>query len=153
MLQKRLLREQFEARQAGNPQSLDLQTLIDLMKQLRFFFHKDQDSAKLVWVSQHVIKSSSSIMKQCETERTLVYSLAQFFNLSLHYLADTVTSAETKGSHWRVLEIFLNAQTWHKTIGAKAADNILGFIFGILSKKGKRIHYENLLQRLMLRVL
>ena len=135
-LQKQLLRAKFESIQSGNPQNISLHILTELMKQLRFFFDKEQDTAKLVWVSQLVMKNSSSIMKQCEVERTLVFSLAQFFNLTLHYMADTVRSSESKGSHWRVLEIFLNAQNWHKTVGNEAADSILGFIFGILSKKG-----------------
>jgi hypothetical protein len=108
------------------------------MNHLRFFFDKEKDAVKLVWISQLIIKNSVNIMKQCEVERTLVFSIAHFLNLTLQYISNTIasSSSEIKGSHWRILEIFLNAQGWRLNVDIQTADNILGFIFGILSKKG-----------------
>lgn len=108
------------------------------MNNLKFFFDKDKDSNKLVWISQLVIKNSSNIMKQCEIEKSSTYSLAQFLSLTLCYISDTISisTGESKGSHWRVLEIFLNAHGWSQAVGVQTADRILGSIFFFLSRKG-----------------
>lgn len=137
-IQKQLLRQEFEFIQSNNQQNVNIETLSKLMNHLRFFFDKEKDAGKLVWISQLIIKNSVHIMKQCEVERTLVFSIAHFLNLTLQYISNTIasTSYEIKGSHWRILEIFLNAQGWRLNVDIQTADNILGFIFGILSKKG-----------------
>lgn len=137
ILQKNLQRQEFELIQNSSLQNVDVETLVSLMTRLKFFFNKDQDSAKLVWMSQLVIKNSSSIMKHCETKRAFAFSLAQFFSLILHYICDTLSSSESKGSHWRVLEIFLNSRSWQKILSVQTADEILGHIFGMLAHKGK----------------
>jgi len=138
-MQKQLLRQEFEFIQSNNQQNVNIETLSKLMNHLRFFFDKEKDAGKLVWISQLIIKNSVHIMKQCEVERTLVFSIAHFLNLTLQYISNTIasTSHEIKGSHWRILEIFLNAQGWRLNVDILTADNILGFIFGIMSKKGK----------------
>ncbi len=111
------------------------------MNNLKFFFDKEQDANKLVWLSQLVIKNSSSIMKQCQTEKPFTFTIAQFLGLTLCYISDTIVSqtGDSKGSHWRVLEIFLNAQGWHQAVGVQTADAILGSIFFFLSRKGNSI--------------
>lgn len=108
------------------------------MNNLKFFFDKDKDANKLVWVSQLVIKNSPNIMKQCLAEKPFTFSLAQFLSLTLCYISDSIgfSTGESKGSHWRVLEIFLNAQGWHQVVGIQPADVILGSIFFVLSQKG-----------------
>lgn len=78
-------------------------------------------------------------MKQCLAENQLTFSLAQFLSLTLGYISDTLDSpsSENKGSHWRVIEIFLSPQNWQQNVGVEAADVILGAIFFFLSGKGE----------------
>lgn len=135
-IQRELLRQEFEFIQSKNPQNVTIQLLTKLMNHLRFFFDKDKDSGKLIWLSQLIIKNSVQLMKESEVEPLLVFCIAHFLNLTLHYISNTIASTEIKGSHWRILEIFLNTQGWRQNVGIQTADNILGFIFGILSKKG-----------------
>lgn len=136
-LQKNHQRQLFESIQKGDTQNISLQVLTNLMNRLRFFFNVEQDSGKLVWLCQLVIRNPSGIMKQCQVERSFVFSLAQFFHLTLRYISETISSPESKGSHWRVLEIFLNSQNWHKNISdSQVVSDILGSIFGVLSNKG-----------------
>ncbi|XP_046457732.1 ubiquitin-protein ligase E3C-like isoform X1 [Daphnia pulex] len=137
-LQKNIQRQEFERIQATNFQNINLQLLTSLINKLKFFFDKEKDANKLVWLSQLVIKNSPSIMKQCQTEKPFTFSLAQFLSLTLCYISDTIhlPTGESKGSHWRVLEIFLNAEGWRKSVGVQTADMILGSIFFFLSRKG-----------------
>jgi hypothetical protein len=137
-LQKNIQRQEFERIQGTNFQNINLQLLTSLINKLKFFFDKEKDANKLVWLSQLVIKNSPSIMKQCQTEKPFTFSLAQFLSLTLCYISDTIhlPTGESKGSHWRVLEIFLNAEGWRKSVGVQTADMILGSIFFFLSRKG-----------------
>lgn len=138
-IQKQNQRREFEVIQSTQSQNINIQLLTTLMKKLKFFFEKNQDANKLVWISQLIIKNSSNIMKQCVTERSFTFSLTQFLSLTLGYLSDTMnetSSSESKGSHWRVLEIFLNAQGWRQVVGIQTADAVLGAIFVLLSGKG-----------------
>ena len=137
-LQKNIQRQEFERIQATYLQNISLQLLTSLINNLKFFFDKEKDANKLVWLSQLVIKNSPNIMKQCQTEKPFTFSLAQFLSLTLCYISDTIhlPSGESKGSHWRVLEIFLNAEGWRKSVGVHTADMILGSIFFFLSRKG-----------------
>lgn len=133
-------RKEFEVFQSTHSQNVNIEILTTLMKNLKFFFEKDCDANKLVWVSQLMIRNSSILMKHCQAEKSFTFSLTQFLSLTLNYLADTmneVSSNESKGSHWRVLEIFLNAQGWQKNVEIQRADAILGSIFVILSGKGR----------------
>ncbi|XP_057365077.1 ubiquitin-protein ligase E3C-like [Daphnia carinata] len=137
-LQKHIQRQEFETVQAAHLQNVDMQLLTSLMKHLNFFFDKEKDANKLIWLSQMVIKNSSNIMKQCQAERPFTFTLAQFLSLTICYICNTINSStgESKGSHWRVLEIFLNTEGWSKIVGIQSADIILGSIFFSLSQKG-----------------
>ena len=136
--QKQVQRQEFETLQSVHLQNVNLPLLTTFMTNLKFFFDKDKDAYKLVWLSQLVIRNSSSIMKQCQSETPFTFSLAQFLGLTVCYISDTtdLQTGESKGSHWRVLEIFLNAQGWRQTVGVQTADTILGSIFFFLSRKG-----------------
>lgn len=111
------------------------------MNSLKFFFDPLKDVNKLVWLSQLVVKNSSNIMHECEQDRSYVFSLAHFLNLTFDFISHTIVSVsnqskEPLGPYWRILEIFLSSTSWRKQIKAESADDILGSIFGILAYSG-----------------
>ena len=138
------MRQEFE--KAARNQPIDFDELTVLMNKLQFFFDGRCDSQKLVWISQLVVKNSGKLMKHCLNDKSFTFCLAQFLHLTLDFLclqfASTVTvraeSKEPSGSHWRVLEIFVNLANWRQNLGASSADSALGLIFGVLVKKGEQ---------------
>lgn len=80
-------------------------------------------------------------MHECEQDRSYVFSLAHFLNLTFDFISHTIVSVsnqskEPLGPYWRILEIFLSSTSWRKQIKAESADDILGSIFGILAYSG-----------------
>jgi hypothetical protein len=61
--------------------------------------------------------------------------------LTLHFISYHLTAVQSEsrdplGTHWRVLEIFLSLSHWKKNTDMSTAESVLGFIFGVLVKKG-----------------
>ena len=109
---------------------------------LKFFFDPLKDVNKLVWLSQFVVKNSCGIMHECEQDKSYVFSLAHFLNLTFNFISHAIVSNQSKeplGPYWRILEIFLSSTNWRKQIKTESADCILGSIFGILIYSGKLI--------------
>lgn len=121
--------------------SFEASEILVLMNKLQFFFHVQEDSSKLVWMSQLITKNSVKFMNHCQSSNSSIFCLAKFLNLTLQYIThyfstDSNESRDPLGSHWRVLEIFLSLTNWRKNVEVSRADAVLGFIFGILVEKG-----------------
>ena len=134
------LRQEFE-QISSQPTPIGLVQLIELMNKLRFFFDVHSDVPKLVWLSQHVVKNSADIMRHCQQTGSFTFCLAHFLNLTLHFISYHLTAVQSEsrdplGTHWRVLEIFLSLSHWKKNTDMSTAESVLGFIFGVLVKKG-----------------
>jgi len=141
VFQKQNQRQKFEALQLSFKQNITLPQLKHMMNSLKFFFDPLKDVNKLVWLSQLVVKNSTGIMHECEQNRSYVFSLAQFLNLTFNFISHTIVSVsnqckEPLGPYWRILEIFLSSNSWRRQIKNESADDILGSIFGILAYSG-----------------
>lgn len=141
-MQKKRLREEFEYAQSVLGPAVDLQELTVLMGKLNFFFNKKIDSAKLVWVSQNVIRKLANIVKLCQSEEgSFIFCFAQFLDLTLKLISYNIVSnghqsKDVLGSHWRVLEVYLNLNNWIQTSSVNSANSCMEFIFGFLVNKG-----------------
>lgn len=127
--------------------SFEASEILVLMNKLQFFFHVQEDSSKLVWMSQLITKNSVKFMNHCQSSNSSIFCLAKFLNLTLQYIThyfstDSNESRDPLGSHWRVLEIFLSLTNWRKNVEVSRADAVLGFIFGILVEKGHTSTYR-----------
>lgn len=93
-----------------------------------------------------IIKHSSAAMKYCQEETSFPYSIANYLSLTLSYLADSLKdgSSESKGSHWRLLEIFLNFSSWKQNLGDELAVKVAGSLFKIIAQKGKVNYVSNM---------
>ncbi|XP_050541390.1 ubiquitin-protein ligase E3C isoform X2 [Daktulosphaira vitifoliae] len=110
------------------------QLLSDLVKIFVFFYSKEFDSQRLLWLSQHILRNSSSLLKSSLDKNNSWYWHIKWI-LSLNIDLLNSTNLESFATSLRIIEELTSIESYKNLLGSDNAQVALRDLFQYLVKK------------------